>query len=57
MRPAIETRGRMARAMPKTVLVIPCFDEASRLRPEAFSQSLGKNPEPDFLFVDDCAAN
>ncbi len=53
MGPAIESRGRMARAMPKTVLVIPCFDEASRLRPEAFAQCLREDPETDFLFVDD----
>jgi glycosyltransferase involved in cell wall biosynthesis len=39
--------------MPKTVLVIPCFDEASRLRPEAFSEYLQQDPETDFLFVDD----
>ena len=53
MRAAIESRGRMARAMPKTVLVIPCFDEAPRLRPEAFEQSLQTDPETDFFFVDD----
>lgn len=39
--------------MPETLLVIPCFDEARRLRTEVFSQFLQDDPDTDLLFVDD----
>jgi len=39
--------------MPKTILVIPCFNEASRLRVEVFFEHLENDLETDFLFVDD----
>ncbi len=49
----LQTRGRIAQAMPETILVIPCFNEASRLRVDVFSEYLRNDPETDFLFVDD----
>ena len=39
--------------MPQTILVIPCFNEASRLRVEVFAEHLQQDLETDFLFVDD----
>ena len=39
--------------MTETILVVPCFDEASRLRVDSFSEYLQQDPDTDFLFVDD----
>jgi glycosyltransferase involved in cell wall biosynthesis len=39
--------------MPETILVIPCFNEASRLRVDVFSEYLRNDRQTDFLFVDD----
>lgn len=35
------------------VLVVPCYNEADRLRPEAFVQALARYPSLRLLFVDD----
>lgn len=37
--------------MPKTLIVVPCFNEEKRLRPAAFVEAA--SPERHFLFVDD----
>jgi glycosyltransferase involved in cell wall biosynthesis len=37
----------------RTVVVVPCFDEAARLDGEAFVAARGRHPELEFLFVDD----
>lgn len=37
----------------RTVLVIPCYNEATRLRPERFRAFLSALPEMSLLFVDD----
>lgn len=37
----------------RTVLVIPCYNEAARLRPERFRAFLSAHPEVSLLFVDD----
>ena len=39
--------------MPETILVIPCFNEAKRLRIDTFSEFLRRESETDLLFVDD----
>jgi glycosyltransferase involved in cell wall biosynthesis len=39
--------------MPDTTLVVPCYDEASRLRPELFEAYCLETPGMHFLFVDD----
>ncbi|MCS5637551.1 MAG: glycosyltransferase [Myxococcota bacterium] len=39
--------------MPETILVIPCFNEAARLRVDTFSEYLQRDSETDLLFVDD----
>jgi len=39
--------------MPETILVIPCFNEATRLRSDAFHEYLAGDLETQFLFVDD----
>jgi len=39
--------------MQRTVLVIPCFDEAERLDDEAFLACLEERPDVDLVFVDD----
>lgn len=39
--------------MPETILVIPCFNEAKRLRVDTFSEFLRCDNEIDLLFVDD----
>ena len=38
---------------PDVVLVVPCHDEAARLRPDAFSAFARASPETRVLFVDD----
>ena len=37
----------------KTILVVPCYNEEKRLKPELFMESLGKNHLLHWLFVDD----
>jgi glycosyltransferase involved in cell wall biosynthesis len=39
--------------MPETILVIPCFNEAARLRVDTFSEYLQRDSETDLVFVDD----
>ena len=39
--------------MPATTLVVPCYDEASRLRPDLFEAYCRETPGAHFLFVDD----
>ena len=39
--------------MSKTVIIIPCYNEASRLPVEEFQQGFKDNPEVHFLFVND----
>ncbi|MDG2333112.1 MAG: glycosyltransferase [Myxococcota bacterium] len=39
--------------MPETILVIPCFNEAQRLRSDLFGEYLDSDPETDLIFVDD----
>ncbi|HEY0872033.1 MAG TPA: glycosyltransferase, partial [Vicinamibacterales bacterium] len=39
--------------MPRTVVVVPCFNEASRLDGEAFAAAVDVYPGLEFLFVDD----
>ncbi len=38
---------------PRTSIVIPCYNEVERLRPEAFLDFAGAHPEISFLFVND----
>lgn len=40
-------------ALSNIVIVVPCFNEERRLRPEAFFHALLQYPEISFLFVDD----
>ncbi len=37
----------------KIIIVVPCFNEESRLQPQAFFDSLDKNPNLHWLLVDD----
>lgn len=37
----------------KIIVVVPCFNEEKRLKPEAFLQSLTQTPELHWLFVND----
>jgi dolichyl-phosphate beta-glucosyltransferase len=39
--------------MQKTVIVVPCFNEARRLLPDAFLEAVSTDPLLAFLFVDD----
>ena len=39
--------------MPETTIVVPCFNEAARLQPDAFREFVKKSPSCEFLFVDD----
>ena len=39
--------------MPKTALIIPCYNEEERLQPEEYARFLSSNPAIDLLFVDD----
>ncbi|UFS71905.1 glycosyltransferase [Geomonas sp. RF6] len=39
--------------MSTTTIVVPCYNEAERLKPSVFLETLGKDPELSFLFVDD----
>jgi dolichyl-phosphate beta-glucosyltransferase len=39
--------------MAETLIVIPCFDEADRLKPDAFADFVGTHPEVDLLLVND----
>ena len=39
--------------MPKTTVVVPCFNEAERLPEDAFAQFIERCPGVDFLFVND----
>lgn len=40
-------------AMQKTTVVVPCYNEATRLAPDAFLQRCREQPALSFLFVDD----
>ena len=37
----------------KTILVVPCYNEEDRLKPDVFLSSLNDSPELNWLFVDD----
>ncbi len=37
----------------QTIIVVPCYNEAQRLRLECFQQFLAEHPQIQFLFVDD----
>jgi glycosyltransferase involved in cell wall biosynthesis len=37
----------------RTVLVVPCYNEAGRLRPERYAEFLGRTPHVQILAVDD----
>ena len=39
--------------MAETLIVIPCYNEANRLRLDAFGEQLAADSKIDFLFVDD----
>jgi glycosyltransferase involved in cell wall biosynthesis len=39
--------------LPRTVVVIPCYNEAARLDPAAFTWALAREPQLRFVFVDD----
>lgn len=39
--------------MPRVQLVVPCFNEAQRLKPEAFLQFVASRPDIGLVFVDD----
>lgn len=39
--------------MPKSVIVVPCYNEARRLDVRAFRRFVGRQPDTRFLFVDD----
>ena len=39
--------------MPKTIIVVPCFNEATRLQSRVFMDYAQHNPEVSFLFVND----
>lgn len=43
----------MTSALTKTRIVVPCYNEASRLRPEDFLAALESDPGLSFLFVND----
>lgn len=45
-------RDRMG-ALPQTTLVVPCYNEAKRLRADEFARGMGQFPTLRFLFVDD----
>ena len=45
--------GAPGSAPGRTVVVVPCFDEARRLDPEAFAGFVAEHPGVDFVFVDD----
>jgi len=47
------SRVRGASLMRRTVVVVPCFNEAKRLDTEAFLLGLREQPALEFLFVDD----
>ncbi len=40
-----------------TIIIIPCYNEAARLQPEAFKKFAKLNPQFHFLFVDDGSAD
>ncbi|MEX0718410.1 MAG: glycosyltransferase [Planctomycetaceae bacterium] len=39
--------------MPRTVIVVPCFNEAARLDGRRFVDAVDRDPRVEFLFVDD----
>lgn len=43
----------MTAALTKTRIVVPCYNEAKRLKPEAFLVALADDPGLSFLFVND----
>ena len=44
-------------AMPDVVVVVPCFNEAERLRLEAFRESLAAEPALSYVLVNDGSAD
>ena len=46
-------RNAQEREVPKTAIVIPCYNEARRLDSAGFLEFLANNPDVGFLFVDD----
>ena len=49
---AVDRSERMG-VLPKATLVVPCYNEARRLCPDAFVQAMQRFPSLAFLFVDD----
>ncbi len=43
----------MLPCLPKTCLVVPCYNEADRIEPAAFVEFAARNPTVSFCFVDD----
>ncbi|HTM03410.1 MAG TPA: glycosyltransferase [Vicinamibacterales bacterium] len=39
--------------LPTTVVIVPCYNEAARLDPAAFTWALAREPQLRFVFVDD----
>ena len=39
--------------VPKTMIVVPCYNEAERLNEDVFLKTLGTNPNLSFVFVND----
>ena len=39
--------------LPSTVVIVPCYNEAARLDPAAFTWALARQPQLRFVFVDD----
>jgi dolichyl-phosphate beta-glucosyltransferase len=47
----------MSQDHPRTVLIVPCYNESERLQPGPFLQALETLPSLHFLFVDDGSAD
>ena len=43
--------------MSRTVVVVPCYNEAHRFRPEAFLEFVEREPDVDFILVNDGASD
>jgi putative flippase GtrA/DNA-binding beta-propeller fold protein YncE len=51
--PLAETPAALTVAPPRVWIVVPCYDEATRLDTAAFEAFLGSRPELGFIFVND----
>ena len=43
--------------MSRTIVVVPCYNEAHRFRPEAFLEFVDREPDVDFILVNDGASD